>query len=144
VVSALRESFDRDARRLELERERLEDERRRVERMQALDLRRQAGERDIGRMRLVSGVATAAWIGTLFFSRHIGAGAVAPRVLLGAAWTFLVAAIAAGFLAQARVARTLSRVEGAAAADVSAGVAGVVAPWLVVVGLMLAGIAALL
>lgn len=141
VVSALKESFDREARRLEFERERMEEERRRIERMQALELVRQAGEREIGRMRLVSAVATAAWIGTLFFSRHVGGG-VAPRVFLGAAWTCLVAALAAGFLAQARIVRTLARSGGTGPADVSSGVAGAAAQWLVVAGLMLAGIAA--
>jgi len=143
VVSALKESFDREARRIEFERERMEEERRRVERMQALELVRQAGERELGRLRLVSAVATAAWIGTLFFSRHVG-GAVAPRVCLGVAWTLFVAALAAGFLAQARVVRALARPGVTGPADVSSGVAGAAAQWLVVLGLMLAGVAALL
>ena len=68
VVAALKEAFDRDSRRLELEREQLEAERARADRALRLELLRQAGEREIGRLRLVAGVAAASWLGTLFFS----------------------------------------------------------------------------
>src|SRR5712691_12962167 len=56
MVAAVREAFDRDSRRLELEREQLEIERARADRAQRLELWRQAGEREIGRLRLVAGV----------------------------------------------------------------------------------------
>src|SRR5207247_2431951 len=52
VVAALKEAFDRDARRLELERDQAEGERLRAERMLKLELLRQAGDREIGRLRL--------------------------------------------------------------------------------------------
>src|SRR5437870_8771257 len=68
VVAALKEAFDRDTRRLELEREQLEAEHARAERGLRLELRRQAGEREIGRLRLVAGVAVVSWLGSLFFS----------------------------------------------------------------------------
>ena len=68
VVAALKEAFERDTHRLELEREQLEAERLRAERALALELRRQASDREIGRLRLLAGVAVASWIGTLFFS----------------------------------------------------------------------------
>src|SRR5215471_1910164 len=48
VVAALREAFDRDARRLDLEREQLDAERQRAERALKLELLRQAAEREIG------------------------------------------------------------------------------------------------
>src|SRR5258706_3772153 len=57
VVAALKEAFDRDARRLELERDQAERERVRDERMFKLELLRQAGDREIGRLRLMAGVA---------------------------------------------------------------------------------------
>src|SRR5688572_21052158 len=57
VVSALREAFDRDHQRLEIERQRLDEERRRAERAMRLELLRQAGDREIGRLRLVAAVA---------------------------------------------------------------------------------------
>src|SRR6184192_2924755 len=65
VVAALREAFDRDSRRLELEREQLEAERARAERVLRLELVRQAGEREIGRLRLIAGVAVASWLGKI-------------------------------------------------------------------------------
>src|SRR6476469_5565650 len=79
VVAALREAFDRDTRRLELEREQVEAERRRAERVLRLELIRQAGDREIGRLRLIAGVAIACWIGTLFFSSRLMGGAVPAR-----------------------------------------------------------------
>src|SRR5229473_1646796 len=75
VVAALKEAFDRDTRRLELEREQLAAERLRAERALKLELLRQSGDREIGRLRLLAGVAVASWIGTLLLSaRLIGGG----------------------------------------------------------------------
>ena len=67
VVAALKEAFDRDTRRLELEREQLEAERERAERALRLELQRQAGDREIGRLRLLAGVAVDR------VARHAGA-----------------------------------------------------------------------
>src|SRR5438034_10739902 len=66
VVAALKEAFDRDSRRLELEREEIETERARAERTLRLELLRQAGEREIGRLRLIAASAVVSWLGTLF------------------------------------------------------------------------------
>ena len=145
VVAALKEAFDRDTRRLELEREQLEAERRRAERAIRLELLRQAGDREIGRLRLLAGIAVASWMGTLFFSVRVMSGSVASRALLAAGWAMLLAAVAMAFKGQSTVARAL---EGAAQsldspdAKPSAG-AGEVAPWLIVVGLGLVGAAVL-
>src|SRR5579864_1764622 len=68
VVAALKEAFDRDSRRLELEREQLEAERRRAERALQLEVLRQAGDREVARLRLLAGVAAGGWLGSLFFS----------------------------------------------------------------------------
>ena len=65
VVAALKEAFDRDANRLELEREQAEREHARTERLLKLELLRQAGDREIGRLRLMAGVALGSWIATL-------------------------------------------------------------------------------
>src|SRR6185369_15173085 len=82
VVAALKEAFDRDTRRLELEREQVEAERARAERALRLELRRQAGDREIGRLRLLAGVAVVAWLGTLFFSARLMGGPVGARAAL--------------------------------------------------------------
>src|SRR5207247_1127443 len=55
VVAALKEAFDRDTRRLELERAELEAERERADRALRLELRRQAGDRAL--WLLVAGLA---------------------------------------------------------------------------------------
>ena len=145
VVAALKEAFDRDTRRLELEREQVEAERRRVERTLRLELMRQAGDREIGRLRLLAGVAVASWMGTLFFSTRLIAGPMAARLMVGAGWILLLAAIAVSFTGQSRVARALERAAELAdspTAQPSAG-AGELAPWLIVVGLGLVGLAVL-
>lgn len=137
VVAALKEAFDRDARRLELERQQLEAERIRAERAMKLELLRQAGDREIGRLRLMAGVAVAAWIGTLFFSARLIAGGTASRVMLGIGWALLLGAIGASFAAQSQIAEALQR------EDLPESAAGAIAPWLIVAAMTLIGVAAL-
>src|SRR6478672_11280896 len=102
VVSALKEAFDRDHQRLELERHRLEEERERADRLLRLEWLRQAGEREIARLRVLAGVALAGWLGTLF---------LVGRVMLGLSWCFLLTALATAFSAQSRVAAELGRMD---------------------------------
>jgi len=149
VVAALREAFDRDTRRLELEREQIEAERARAERALRLELLRQAGEREIGRLRLIAGFAVASWLGTLFFSARVFAGAgggLGSRAAIGIGWVLLLAALALAFAAQSRVAAALDRADDAAVRGegVASGVQGAVAPWLIVSGLALIGAAVLI
>src|SRR5262249_45155842 len=97
MVAALEEAFDRGTRRLELEREHLEAERARAERALKLELLRQAGDRAIARLRLLAAVAAASWIGTLLLSSRVAGGRTAGRLLLGAGWMLLLAAIGTSF-----------------------------------------------
>lgn len=130
----------------ELEREQLEAERLRAERALRFELRRQAGDREIGRLRLLAGVTVAGWIGTLFFSARLISGATGPRIATGAGWFCLLATIAASFVGQARVGASLDRGEDDAASrsPISSGAGGTMAPWLLVSGLALVGLAMLL
>jgi hypothetical protein len=146
VVAALKEAFDRDSRRLELEREQLEAERLRAERALKLELLRQAGDREIGRLRLIAGVAVVTWTGTLFFSPRLVGGAIGARFTLGAGWLLLLGALAAAFVAQSRIGEALGRISDANVVhdDLSSGVGGALAPWLIVFGLGLVGLAVLL
>jgi hypothetical protein len=141
VVAALKEAFDRDTRRLELERTELEAERERAERALRLELRRQAGDREIGRLRLLAGIAVASWIGTLFFSLRVLSGGVGSRVALGGAWLLLLFAFAAAFMGQSRVAESLAKSEDR---DLASGTAGALALWLIVAGLGFVGLSVLL
>jgi hypothetical protein len=145
VVAALKEAFDRDNRRLELEHQQLEAERERAERALRLELRRQAIDREIGRLRLLAGVAAATWIGTLFFSTGLIDGPAAVRVSLGVGWVLLLAALAAAFVGQSHVARALSAgVDVSRAEPPSSGPAGALAPWLICLGLGAVAMAVLL
>jgi hypothetical protein len=146
MVAALKEAFDRDSHRLELEREQMERERERAERLLKIDLLRQAGDREIGRLRLLAGVSIAGWIGTLFFVGRLGGGPPAARIALGIGWLLLLAALALCFAAQSRIARVLGTLDqpGAGSEEVSAGVPGGVAAALVVAGLATIGLAVLI
>lgn len=148
-VAALKEVFDRDSRRLQLEREQLEVERERAERAMRLELLRQAGDREIGRLRLLAGVAVVSWFGTLFFSARLIGGGTGPRIALGGAWLLLLAAIAASFTAQSRVAGALDPLARTPdvttrGSDVSSGLSGALALWLIVCGLALVAVAVLI
>jgi hypothetical protein len=138
VVAALKEAFDRDTRRLELERDQIEAERARAEQALRLELRRQAGERELGRLRLVAALAVVSWLATLFFSRELLQGGVAARAALGGGWILLLGALGSAFMAQSTIA---SRIAGDG--DLSSGQAGLVAPWLIVAGLAVIGLAVL-
>ena len=146
VVAALKEAFDRDASRLELEREQLERERIRAERMLKIELLRQAGDREIGRLRLMAGVAVASWLGTLLFSMRLIGGPIGARVMLGAGWLLLLGALALSFAAQSGVSRALARIDEPTARpdDLSGGTAGALVPWLILAGLAVIGFAVLM
>src|SRR6267143_6358694 len=142
VVAALKEAFDRDSRRLELEREQLEAEHRRAERLLRLELLRQAGDREVGRLRLLAGVAAGSWLGTLFFAARLAGGSLGVRIALGGGWALLLAALALSFVAQSHVADALSRMDDPVgpSAAIPTSIAGQLSPWLVVIGLALIGV----
>ena len=104
VVAALKEAFDRDKARMDLERDTLEGERSRAERALAAELRRQAADRALAQLKLiaifaglvllVSGVL-AAWI--------VGMRNGAAAVLLTVGWTLAVAALGCVFAAWQQV-----------------------------------------
>jgi len=143
MVSALKEVFARDHERLEMERQRIEDEHARAERAMRFELLRQAGEREIGRLRLISGVAIASWLGTLLLVSRLAGGGTFPRIALGLGWALLLAALAATFTAQGAVSRALAGVnDRSPVSEVTSTTAGGIAPWLIIGGLALIGAAA--
>ena len=136
VVSALREAFDRDHERLEIERRRIEDERERAERAMRLELLRQSADREIARLRLMAGVTAASVLGTLFVASRALGGPLLPRVMLGGGWSLLVVALATSFSAQASVTRALGRADDRAlTSEVTGSLAGMLTMWLIVAGL---------
>ncbi len=134
VVAALKEAFDRDHARLELERAQLEEQRRRAEDALRAELRRQAADRELGRFRLLAGTALAGWIAAVvMLVARLDVASTPSRGLMVAAWAMLLGALAAAFTAQGRIA---AAADGSPAGD--AGVAGAAALWLLIAGLALA------
>jgi hypothetical protein len=98
VVAALKEAFDRDHARLELERAHLDEQRRRAEESVRLELQRQAIDREIGRLRLLALVGVAGWIASIVLL--VLESQQAPRMLLIAACALLLGSIGSAFTAQ--------------------------------------------
>jgi hypothetical protein len=106
---------------------------------------RQAADRELGRLRLLTAVAVASWIGTLLAALRLASGASGARVAMGGAWMLLLAAIALSFAAQARVIDLLAHSDEAASAQPSAmrSMLGQVATAFLIAGLAMAGLAIL-
>ena len=124
VVAALKEAFDRDHARMELERAQIEEQRRRAEEMLRLELRRQAIDRELARLRLLAGTALVGWIASIAVL-FVHPSGIASRGVLGLGWLLLLGALGAAFHAQGRV-----NVEKAESFD-----AGALPLWLMVAGL---------
>src|SRR5437868_11123471 len=94
VVAALKEAFDRDRARMDLERAHLDSERQRAEEALRAELRGQAAERALGQMRMVAVMAIGVWmlsaaLAVLLPGMRGGAG----RWLLGGGWAFVLATL---------------------------------------------------
>jgi hypothetical protein len=144
VVAALREVFERDSRRLDLERETAAADRQRAERALRLELRRQAGDREIGRLRLLAVVAVVSWLGTLLLSARLISGGGAARAVLGSGWALLLAALACAFAGLSGVSRALADTDPGRDTALEPGPAGALAAGFIVAGLALVGMAMLL
>jgi hypothetical protein len=158
-LAALREAFDRDHERLEMERAQVEAERQRAARALRLEIVRQAGDRETGRLRLVAGVAAACWLAALFFVSGVVDSTTPARVVFGCGWLLLLASLTGSLAAQLRVSRQMDRIarlELGTRTDVvevgrvslvdtwghddeiepvTSGAAGAASPWLLVAGL---------
>src|SRR5688572_27186067 len=100
VVAALKEAFDRDRARMDLERAQIEAERQRAEEALRLELQRQAGDRALFQMRLMGVMSLAVWItSTILIFGLPELRMPLPRTLLGLGWASLVGALAAVFMA---------------------------------------------
>jgi hypothetical protein len=98
VVAALKEAFDRDSARLELERGQIDAERRRAEDALRAELRRQAAERSLGQLRLIAIMAISLWALSAALAVLLPGMRVAiPRGLLGAGWICVIGALGMAF-----------------------------------------------
>lgn len=137
VVAALKEAFDRDSARLELERSHIEAERKRAEQALRAELRRQAADRLLSQLRLVAIMA----MGMLGLSAALGVWlpgirAGVPRVLLGGGWLFAIGTLGAAFAGWQQISAWSS-----APHDETGGApaftAATAAPWLLIAALFL-------
>lgn len=140
VISALKEAFDRDHARLELERAQLEEQRRRAEEAMRMELRRQHADREIVRLRLLASVAMVGWIASvLILGWRLPLAGIAARSVLGAGWLCLLVALGAVFHLMGRVAREAQE------ANTSPSAAATSLPtWLLMLGLALSAASLLL
>jgi hypothetical protein len=139
LVAALKEAFDRDSARLELERSQVEAERQRAERALRTELRRQAAERALGQLRLIAVMAIGAWALSAVLSVWLpGMRDGIPRALLGTGWILAIGALGAAFAAWQRVS---SWTADALATGVESPVprTAAAAPWLLLAALTLTG-----
>jgi len=135
VVAALKEAFDRDRVRMEIEREQIDAERRRAEQALQAELRRQAIERGLGQLRLVAIMGLGTWMLSAALAALLpGMRAGVPRVLLGMGWAFAFASIACAFAASQR-----SAAWHTSGGDIEPGGTATAAPWLLVCGFTLVG-----
>ncbi len=146
MVAALKEAFDRDHQRLEFEREQREADEKRAARLLKMELARQTGDREIGRLRLLAGVTVASWLGTLLFAATVVQGGAGARGALAVGWLLLLAALATSLVAQSTIASTLAAIDETRGDPPmpSAGAAGAATPWLVLAGLAVIALAVLL
>jgi hypothetical protein len=133
VVAALKEAFDRDRARMDLERAQIDSERQRAEEALAAELRRQAAERALGQLRLLAIMAIATWMLSAALAVWLpGMRAGLPRGLLGTGWAFAFGALGCTFAGSQQVsAWTAGSANGAAPASAAAALA----PWLLLLAL---------
>jgi hypothetical protein len=140
VIAALKEAFDRDHARLELERAQLEEQRRRADEALRAELRRQAADREVGRLRLIAATALGGWIASVaVVVARLDTASVASRGVSALGWGLLLGALGTAFMAQGRVSASVPSPEG----PVEAGVAGVAGLWLLIAGLACSAMALL-
>ena len=135
LVAALREAFDRDSARLELERSHVDAERQRAEQALRAELRRQAAERALAHLRLIAVIAVSAWALSAALSVWLpGIRAVVPRTLLGLGWATSFAALGCAFAGWRSILEWSA--DGAGGQEP---LTATLAPWLLVLALALVG-----
>jgi hypothetical protein len=139
VVAALKETFDRDSARMEMERSQIDAERRRAEVLLRVELRRQAADRMLSQLRLIAVFAVVTWALSAALGVWMpGMRGGLPRVLLGAGWVFSLGALATAFAGWQRVSVRAADIDISGAAVLEHG-AAVYAPWLLIAALALTG-----
>jgi hypothetical protein len=133
VVAALKEAFDRDRARMDLERAHIDSEQRRAEEALAAEIRRQTAERVLGQLRLLAVMAIGTWMLSAALAVWLpGMRAGLPRALLGTGWGLAFAALGCTFAGFQRISAWTA---AAAFGPPPANAAADVAPWLLLLAL---------
>jgi hypothetical protein len=144
VMAALKEAFDRDHARLDLERAQLDEQRRRAdeamrqaEEAMRQELRRQAADRELARLRVLSVTALVGWIASVsIYVARMSSVTMPGKILMAAGWLCLLATMAVALSSQGRVGDDIVR-----GRDVTAAARpGSIAVWLLTLGLALAAL----
>jgi hypothetical protein len=136
LVAALKEAFDRDSARLDLERSQIEGERQRAEQALRAELRRQAAERALTHTRLIAMLAVGVWALSAALGVWLpGMRETIPRTLLGLGWAASFAALGCAFAAW----RSILTWSPDAAGEGKEPLTATLAPWLLVAALTLVG-----
>ena len=141
VVSALKEAFDRDRTRMDLERAQIETERRRIEEALATEIRRQASERALSQLRLIAVMAVAAWMLSAALAVWLpGMRAGIPRALLGTGWLLAFAALGCTFASWRYISEwTMRTASATSGSDSPTSAAASAAPWTLLLALAAIG-----
>ena len=108
VVAALREAFDRDRARFELERDEREAARAQAEQAGRADRQRQAGIQGVGQVRLLAVMCVTVWVASAAAAGFLAPVPTSAKWLLGSGWTALGMALAAAFVAHWHLATWLA------------------------------------
>lgn len=138
VVAALKEAFDRDRARLDLERSQMDAELHRAEEALRAELRRQAADRALSQLRLIAVMALGTWMLSAALGVWLpGMREGTPRMLLGAGWLVAIAALGCAFAGWQHVSAWSADVRGGP--EAAHHPAAAAAPWLLLGALALSG-----
>jgi hypothetical protein len=144
VVAALKEAFDRDRARMDLERAHLDAERQRAEEALRAELRRHAADRALGQVKLIAIMAIGVWMLSAGLGVWLpGMRTGGARWLLGAGWILVIGALGCAFSAWGRISTWSGSDAGARGTPVGPGLAEATAPWLLLAAIATSGAALL-
>ncbi|MBI3400867.1 MAG: hypothetical protein HY048_05550 [Acidobacteria bacterium] len=145
VASVLREVLERDARKMQMLREKAEADRQRAERALRVELLSRAADREASRLRLLAGGALVSWIGTIVAGVWMNSDSLAVRVLFGSGTLLELASFASALLVHTTLSDPLEVLATTNDMTRRKGIAGLdVALWLLIAGLVLVGVAVVL
>ena len=139
VVAALKEAFDRDRSRFELERDEREAFQARADQALRLERFRQAGTQALTQVRLLAIFGFTMWVASAAAAGYLAPVAPGAKVLLGLGWTALSASFAASFIAHHKLAAWLADEpdRSSMAHGLPRIAANTVLPWLLLTGFVL-------